>query len=83
MHLCKYSVAMPVAMLTPAEVEAQAKEAGLTIVEACQKAGIAVSTFYRWRSGATSPRLDVYQRLYHAVCSAAEAVAWSASERRP
>jgi hypothetical protein len=29
----------------------------------CDRAGIALSTFYRWRAGVTEPRLDVYRRL--------------------
>jgi transcriptional regulator with XRE-family HTH domain len=50
-------------LLTPAQIEARAKEAGLSLVELCERAGIALSTFYRWRSGDTEPRLDVYRRL--------------------
>jgi transcriptional regulator with XRE-family HTH domain len=40
-----------------------AKARGLTIAQLCARAGIAHSTFTRWRSGRTSPTLDVYQRL--------------------
>jgi transcriptional regulator with XRE-family HTH domain len=51
------------ALLTPDEIEARAKDAGLSLVELCDRAGIALSTFYRWRAGVTEPRLDVYRRL--------------------
>jgi transcriptional regulator with XRE-family HTH domain len=51
------------ALLTPAEIEARAKEAGLSLAELCERAGIALSTFYRWRSGDTSPSVNVYRRL--------------------
>jgi transcriptional regulator with XRE-family HTH domain len=50
-------------LLTPADIEARAKEAGLSLVELCDRAGIALSTFYRWRTGITEPRLDIYRRL--------------------
>ena len=49
--------------LTPTEMEDRAKAAGLTLTELCDRAGIAVSTFYRWRMGETEPRLSVYKRL--------------------
>jgi transcriptional regulator with XRE-family HTH domain len=51
------------ALLTPAQMEARARDAGLSLVELCERAGIALSTFYRWRSGDTSPSIDVYRRL--------------------
>lgn len=56
-------------LLTAAQIEARAKLAGLSIVDVCRKAGIAFSTFYRWRKGDTCPTIDVYQRL----CTASEA----------
>jgi predicted transcriptional regulator len=59
-------------VLTPAEIEAKAKAAGLSIGDLCRSAGIALSTFYRWRAGETSPTLDVYQRLRDA-CEPARA----------
>ncbi len=60
-------------LLTPAEIEARAKDAGMSIVEVCRKAGIAPSTFYRWKAGETEPTLGVYQRLYDATCPKAAA----------
>lgn len=53
--------------LTPAYIEARAVAAGLSLVELCDRAGIALSTFYRWRSGTTTPGLDVYRRLIAAT----------------
>ena len=50
-------------LLTPADIESRAKDAGLTMPEVCKRAGIAVSTFWRWKSGKTNPSIDVYQRL--------------------
>jgi transcriptional regulator with XRE-family HTH domain len=54
-------------LLTPAEIEARAKVVGLSLPELCERAGIALSTFYRWRSGDTSPSIDVYRRLVEAA----------------
>ena len=53
--------------LRPEFIEARAKAAGLSLEELCKRAGIAMSTFYRWRSGDTEPRLDVYRRLIAAT----------------
>jgi transcriptional regulator with XRE-family HTH domain len=50
-------------LLTPQDVERLASERGLTIGQVCQQAGIAHSTFTRWRRGDTEPTLDVYRRI--------------------
>jgi transcriptional regulator with XRE-family HTH domain len=54
-------------LLTPDDIERLAKLAGLTLKEVCSRAGIAQSTFSRWKAGATEPTLDVYRRLRDAV----------------
>lgn len=54
-------------LLTPAEMEDLAAEAGITMAEACKRAGIAWSTFYRWRVGTTQTTLGVYRRLCEAI----------------
>lgn len=53
--------------LTAADVERQAAAAGLTIKDICARAGIAHTTFYRWRAGTTEPTLDVYRRIIDAL----------------
>lgn len=50
-------------LLTPQQIERRAKAKGLTLIAMCKAAGIAPSTFNRWRSGDTSPSLVVYERL--------------------
>lgn len=50
-------------LLSPADVERLAAEAGLNIKEICARAGIAHTTFYRWKAGKTEPTLDVYRRI--------------------
>jgi transcriptional regulator with XRE-family HTH domain len=57
-------------LLSPDQVEALAAERGRSMVEVCRDAGIAFSTFSRWRAGETSPSIEVYRRL----CTAAATV---------
>jgi len=40
---------------TPQEIEARAKALGLSTPALCKAAGIAPSTFNRWRNGKTDP----------------------------
>lgn len=54
-------------LLTPELLEDRARTAGLSMAEVCRRAGIAQSTFSRWKSGTTEPTLDVYRRLCEAV----------------
>lgn len=54
-------------MLTPADIEAKASAVGLTMAEVCRRAGIAHSTFTRWKAGRTEPTLDVYRKLRDVV----------------
>jgi transcriptional regulator with XRE-family HTH domain len=54
-------------VMSPHEIEAKAKAAGLSIAEVCRRARVAQSTFTRWKAGETSPTLRVYERLCEAV----------------
>lgn len=54
-------------LLTPADIERMAADAGLTMNQVFQRAAVAHTTFYRWKSGKTSPSLQVYRRLAEAV----------------
>ena len=54
-------------LLTPREIELLAKSKGLTLVDVCKQAGIAESTFFRWKNGTSEPTLDVYRRLRDVV----------------
>jgi transcriptional regulator with XRE-family HTH domain len=58
-------------LLTPTDVERLAKQAGLTLKQVCERAGIAQSTFSRWKGGVTEPTLDVYRRIRDAVAEPA------------
>lgn len=61
-------------LLTPHDVEAKAKVAGLSIADVCKRAGIAQSTFSRWKAGKTAPTLTIYQRIEAALIVTPEAV---------
>jgi transcriptional regulator with XRE-family HTH domain len=54
---------------TPSDIEAAAKKAGLSMAEVCRRAGVAQSTFNRWKNGTTQPTLGIYQRLCGAVAA--------------
>jgi predicted transcriptional regulator len=62
-------------LLSPQEIEARAAEAGRTMTEVCRTAGVAPSTFTRWKAGQTEPTLGVYRKLVSAVAPKAEAAA--------
>lgn len=61
-------------LLTALEIESKASESGLSMAEVCRRAGIAHSTFTRWKAGRTDPTLDVYRKLRDVVARPAEAV---------
>jgi len=48
-------------------IEDRAKTIGLSIAEICRRAGIANSTFKRWKSGQTEPQFRVYRKLLSAL----------------
>jgi len=53
--------------LTPREIEELADTAGKSMRRVCEEAGIAPSTFSRWKAGDTEPTLGVYRRILAAV----------------
>lgn len=57
----------PTDLLSPEDIEARARAAGITIADACKLAEIAFSTFYRWKTGKTNPSVEVYRRLCDAT----------------
>lgn len=67
-----YAAAMS-ELLTPIDLEKRAAAAGLSTAEMCKRAGVAVSTFTRWKGGKTQPTLDVYRRLRDATAQRAPA----------
>lgn len=54
-------------LLTANDIEAEASAAGLSMAEVCRRAGIAQSTFARWKAGKTEPTLDVCRKLRDVV----------------
>lgn len=57
-------------LLSPSDIESLAAKAGKSIAQVCREAGVAQSTFSRWKAGRTEPTLDVYRRLLGAVSAA-------------
>jgi transcriptional regulator with XRE-family HTH domain len=66
-ELCINAGVMIGDLLTASEIEAEAAAAGLSMAEVCRRAGVAQSTFTRWKSGKTEPTLDVYRKLRDAA----------------
>lgn len=50
-----------------AEIERQAKAAGASMNEICAAAGIARSTFTRWKSGESEPNIGKYRLVVEAL----------------
>lgn len=57
---------------TPEQIEASAAAAGISMAEVCRRAGIAQSTFGRWKNGRTEPTMAVYRRICAAVAAQPE-----------
>lgn len=57
-------------LLTPAEIEAMAAQAGITIAELLRRAGVNVSVFQRWKTGINTPTIRSYRRIRDAVLAA-------------
>lgn len=55
---------------TPDEIAERAQAAGLSIVRMCAAAGVAPSTFHRWRSGETSPSFATVMCMVVAIANA-------------
>lgn len=54
-------------LLTAADVERMARDAGISVGELCRRAQIAPTTLSRWRAGKTQPQMRVYQRIVDAL----------------
>ncbi|WP_077930670.1 helix-turn-helix domain-containing protein [Acetobacter persici] len=52
---------------TPADIECAAARQGQSIGDVCKRAGVARSTFQRWKSGETSPTISVLTKLVKAL----------------
>jgi len=52
---------------TPIDIEVLAVRAGLTMGEACKRAGIAHTTFSRWKHGAMQPTVKTVEKLLMAL----------------
>ncbi len=52
---------------TPDEIERDAKTIGLSMRLVCAKAGIAHTTWYRWKNAVTIPTHDIRVRLSQAL----------------
>ena len=57
-------------LLSPDDFLAAAADAGTSMSEVCRAAGIAPSTFSRWKAGQTSPSIENYQALLTALRNA-------------
>jgi hypothetical protein len=56
--------------IDPRALHERATAAGLTISEMCARAGIAESTFHRWKRGANAINVGIYKRLRAVVAEA-------------
>jgi transcriptional regulator with XRE-family HTH domain len=57
----------PHELLMPDEIEKEAAQRGLSMRQVCEKAGIGLATWYRWKNEETSPTIKTYQRLRDAA----------------
>ena len=57
------------------ELEARAKAVGLSLNEVCRQAGVARSTFTRWKSGDHTPTIRVLQKMDEVVSDEETAIA--------
>ena len=66
-------------LLGPTELLDRIRAAGLTVSVLCERAGIAESTFRRWKRGTNGITVDTYQRLRRVMIEA-ERVQQAAAE---
>lgn len=52
------------------DLEAQARAKGLSISDVCQEAGVARSTFTRWKAGSHEPNMRTFQKISEAIAAA-------------
>lgn len=55
------------------EIERDAQAADLTMKQVCLKAGVAYSTFWRWKNKGSKITLDAHERLQAAIRELGEA----------
>jgi transcriptional regulator with XRE-family HTH domain len=53
--------------MTLKQIEDSASKAGITMRELCQRAGIAHTTYWRWASGKSEPKLSKLAKLIQAA----------------
>lgn len=56
---------------TAAEIESAARQSGLSINELCRRAGVAPSTFHRWKGGEHSPAVRIVEEWCRVIAAAA------------
>lgn len=52
------------------QIEADAAKHGVTMTEACRRAGVNYSTWWRWRHSKTEPRTSNLDRVRKAISKA-------------
>lgn len=52
-----------------AEIERRASAAGISISEVSKRAGLARSTFQRWKAGETDPTTSALRKIYEVLAS--------------
>jgi len=70
---CAYARPMD-AVSVVEDLEAQARARGLSISEVCREAGVARSTFTRWKSGDHTPNFRTIQKISDVLTAANGAV---------
>ena len=73
-----YSDSMSENVFTAEEIEAQARAAGLSVAELCRRAGVAASSFYRWKADECGITLGSYAKFLDTI-TAAQAASASAA----
>jgi transcriptional regulator with XRE-family HTH domain len=53
--------------MTLKQIETTASQAGITMRELCQRAGIAHTTYWRWASGKSEPKQSKLAKLVQAA----------------
>ena len=65
---CKYAGMS--SLPTPQDLEIMAIRAGITMAEACRRAGLTPSAFHRWKTGKSSPTLRTVEGLQRVLAQA-------------
>lgn len=54
-------------IVSHSDIESEAKKAGISMRQICQRAGVSESTMVRWKYGRLSPRLVVVEKIINAL----------------